>query len=118
VSYRLVCKSDEIRERSMRMFRVDHTDVLVGRLDGRLFACNNSCPHRGASLVKGELKDNNNIACWMHGYEYNVFTGKLENMKSWKKEDTWMEQSSEWRRSGDLILYSIMEEGGTIYVCL
>ena len=75
------------------MLKVDHIEILVGRLNGRLFACNNSCPHRGASLVKGELKGNNNLACWMHGYEYNVFTGNLENMKSWKKEDTWMEQS-------------------------
>jgi hypothetical protein len=39
-------------------------------------------------------------------------------MKSWKKEDTWMEQSSEWRRSGDLTLYPIMEKGETIYVYL
>jgi hypothetical protein len=54
----------------------------------------------------------------MHGYEYNVFTGKLENMKSWKKENTWMEQSSEWRRSGDLIVYPIVERDGTILVCL
>ncbi len=56
MSYRLVCKSDEIQEKSMKMFRVDQTEVLVGRLYGKLFACNNSCPHRGASLVKGELK--------------------------------------------------------------
>lgn len=117
MSYRLVCKSDEIQERSMKMFTVDHTEVLIGKIYGRLFACNNSCPHRGASLVKGELKGDN-VVCWMHGYEYNVFTGKLENMKSWKKENTWMEQSSEWRRSGDLTLYPIMEKDGTIYVCL
>jgi nitrite reductase/ring-hydroxylating ferredoxin subunit len=60
----------------------------------------------------------NNIICWMHGYEYNVFTGKLENMKSWRKEDTWIEQSSEWRKSGDLTLYPVMEKDGTIYVSL
>jgi nitrite reductase/ring-hydroxylating ferredoxin subunit len=99
------------------MLSIDHADVLIGRLNGRLFACKNSCPHRGASLVKGELKGNN-IICWMHGYEYNVFTGKLENMKSWKKEDTWIEQSPEWRRSDDLILYPVTEKDGVIYVSL
>ncbi len=98
------------------MFSVDHTEVLVGRLRGRLFACNNSCPHRGASLVKGELKGDNNVVCWMHGYEYDVFTGKLESMKSWKKEDTWIEQSPEWRKSADLTLYPIKEKDGIIYV--
>jgi hypothetical protein len=29
-----------------------------------------------------------------------------------------MEQSSEWRKSGDLILYQSIEKEGTIYVCL
>jgi nitrite reductase/ring-hydroxylating ferredoxin subunit len=52
----------------------------------------------------------------MHGYEFNVFTGKLEHIKSWKKDDTWMEQTSEWRRSGNLTLYNVIEKDGSIYV--
>ena len=83
--YAPVCKSDELKDNSMRMFKVGNTEVLVGRLNGRLFACNNSCPHRGASLSKGEF-NGDNIVCYMHKYEYNVFTGRLENMKSWKKK--------------------------------
>ena len=27
-----------------------------------------------------------NIICYMHGYEYNIFDGRLVKMKSWKKE--------------------------------
>ena len=69
----------------MAVFTVEQTDVLIGRRNGKLFAFNNSCPHRGASLSKGEF-NNDNIVCYMHGYEFNVFTGKLENMKSWKKK--------------------------------
>jgi hypothetical protein len=37
-------------------------------------------------------------------------------MKSWKKEDTWLEQNSEWRKSGDLVLYPISEKNGSIFV--
>ena len=116
-SYYPVCKSSELTDNSMKVFRINNVDVLVGKLHGKLFACNNSCPHRGASLSKGEF-NGNNIVCYMHKYEYNVFTGKLENMKSWKKEDTWMEQTPEWRKSGDLILYRVKENDGTIYVHL
>lgn len=115
--YTPVCKSDELKDDSMKVFRIDGTDVLVGRRNGRLFACNNSCPHRGASLSKGEF-NGDNIVCYMHKYEYNVFTGKLENMKSWKKEETWMEQSPEWRKSGDLVLYDVKESNGIIYMRL
>ncbi len=91
--------------------------MLVGRKEGsgRLFAFDNSCPHRGASLSKGEMHGDN-IVCYMHGYEYNVFTGKLENMKSWKKEASWVEQSPEWRKSGDLVLYEVFEKDGHVYI--
>ena len=99
----------------MAVFRIKQTDVLIGRRNGKLFAFNNSCPHRGASLSKGEFS-NDKIVCYMHGYEFNVFTGKLENMKSWKKENTWIEQSADWRKSGDLILYTVIEKDEDIYV--
>jgi nitrite reductase/ring-hydroxylating ferredoxin subunit len=102
---------------SMKKVTIDTVDVLVGRRNGKLFACNNSCPHKAASLSKGHF-NGDNIVCHMHGYEYNIFTGKLEKMRSWKKEDTWVEQDLEWRKSGDLILYSISEENGTVYVTL
>ena len=52
----------------------------------------------------------------MHGYEFNIFTGKLEHMKSWKKEDTWIEQNAEWRKSGNLILYTVIEKDKNIYI--
>jgi nitrite reductase/ring-hydroxylating ferredoxin subunit len=101
----------------MKKITIDTVDVLVGRINGKLFACNDSCPHKGASLSKGRF-NGDNIICYMHGYEYNLFTGRLEHMKSWKKEDTWVEQDMEWRKSGGLILYSIEEENGTVYVNL
>ena len=110
-----VCASSDLTEGSIRVFEVGKKDVLLGRIGGRLFACNNSCPHRGASLALGEM-NGNNIVCYMHGYEYDAFSGKLVNMKSWKKEDTWIEQSPEWRKSSDLTLYPVFEESEGIYV--
>jgi nitrite reductase/ring-hydroxylating ferredoxin subunit len=110
-----ICKSSDIPENSMRAFPVEKTDVLVVRHDGVLFACNNSCPHRGASLSKGEVKGDN-IICYMHGYEFNIFTGKLVNMKSWKRDSRWMEQTAAWRESGDLTMYYVEEKDNEVYV--
>ncbi|MDE1863393.1 MAG: Rieske (2Fe-2S) protein [Thaumarchaeota archaeon] len=112
-----VCKSEELTEGSIMKVTVGMEDIMIGRKNGRLFACNNSCPHKGASLSKGHM-NGDNIVCYMHGYEYNVFSGKLEDMKSWKKEPTWVEQDEEWRKSGDLFLYPISEENGMVYVSL
>jgi nitrite reductase/ring-hydroxylating ferredoxin subunit len=110
-----VCNSSELCDNSFLVFTINFTDVLVGRRNGRLFACNNSCPHRGASLSKGEF-NGDNIICYMHGYEFNVFTGKLEHIKSWKKDETWLEQTLEWRKSDNLTLYRIIENDKSIYV--
>jgi nitrite reductase/ring-hydroxylating ferredoxin subunit len=110
-----ICNSDEIKDNSLNVFTINNRDILVGLRNGKLFACSNSCPHRGASLSKGHF-NGNNIVCYMHGYEYNLFTGVLENMKSWKKEDSWMEQSPNWRNSGNLRLYKIEEHDNGIYV--
>jgi len=93
----------------------NNEEIVIGRLHDKLFAFNNICPHRDASLSKGILHENN-IVCYMHGYEYNVFTGKLENIKSWKKDDTWMEQTPSWRHSDDLTTYNVYEENGKILV--
>jgi nitrite reductase/ring-hydroxylating ferredoxin subunit len=93
----------------------NNEEIVIGKMDNKSFAFNNICPHRGASLTKGTLHGNN-IVCYMHGYEYNVFTGKLENMKSWKKDDRWMEQTLAWRHSGDLKTYNIYEKNGKILI--
>ncbi|MGA7370934.1 MAG: Rieske 2Fe-2S domain-containing protein [Nitrososphaeraceae archaeon] len=110
-----ICNSDDIKDNSMNIFTINNKDILVGRRNGKLFACSNSCPHRGASLSKGHF-DGDKIVCYMHGYEYNIFTGMLENMKSWKKEDGWMEQSHNWRKSDDLRLYKIDEHDEFIFI--
>ena len=111
----LVCASSEIKDDSMKTFVINDIEILVGRRRRKLFAFNNSCPHRGASLSKGEFNDDN-IVCYMHGYQFNVFNGKLVDMKSWKKDDTWLEQRPEWREAGNLILYNISEDDGCIYI--
>ena len=110
-----ICHSKDIAEGHMSVFGIARTDILVGRKNGKLFACDNSCPHRGASLSKGHL-DGENIICYMHGYEYNIFDGRLVKMKSWKKGSSWTEQNPEWRKSGQLILYNILENEKGVFI--
>jgi hypothetical protein len=52
----------------------------------------------------------------MHGYEYNIWTGMLEKIKSWKKDPAWREQSQEWIRSDNLILYYVYEKDNSVYL--
>ncbi len=47
----------------------------------------------------------------MHGYEYDVFSGKLEHIPP-----KWNEQSPEWIKCEDLKLIPVQEKEGSIYV--
>jgi hypothetical protein len=40
----------------------------------------------------------------MHGFEYNAFTGKFESIPN-----KWTNQSEGWKKSGQLILYDVIE---------
>jgi nitrite reductase/ring-hydroxylating ferredoxin subunit len=75
-----VCNNNDLKENNMFKLSINN----CRRRRGRLFACNNSCPHRGASLSKGDLRGDN-IVCYMHGYEFNLFTGNLEHLSPGKK---------------------------------
>ena len=110
-----ICDTKDITEGHMSVFGIEGKDILVGRKNGKLFAFDNSCPHRGASLSKGQL-DGEKIICYMHGYEYNVFDGRLVTMKSWKKESSWIEQNPEWRKSGQLRLHNILEDEKGVFI--
>jgi nitrite reductase/ring-hydroxylating ferredoxin subunit len=94
---------------------IEKEEIIIGKKNDHLFAFNNSCPHKGASLSKGRL-NGDNIVCYMHGYEYNVFNGRLEDMKSWKKDSTWIEQNDQWRYSDDLKIYKIFSDNERIFI--
>lgn len=109
-----VCESKDIDNNAMKSFIIDtDIDIVIGKINNKVFVCKNYCPHRAALLSKSKLKPNDNrIVCYMHGFEYNVFTGKLENIP--KK---WISQSQGWKESGDLILYKVIEkEDGSVFV--
>jgi nitrite reductase/ring-hydroxylating ferredoxin subunit len=97
-------KLNELKENSIEKITIEKEEILIGKRNNQVFAFNNRCPHKGASLSKGSFYGDN-VVCYMHGYEYNIFTGKLENMKSWKKDETWIEQNEQWRHSDDLKIY-------------
>jgi 3-phenylpropionate/trans-cinnamate dioxygenase ferredoxin subunit len=113
-----VCKSSEVNDDSLRLFNIENREIVVGKRNGKLFACDAHCPHRHAYLHKGWF-NGNNIVCPLHNYEFDVSSGKLMKMTSWKENNpTWYEQSPEWRKSGDLPIYKIKIKNGDVYVDL
>ncbi len=67
-------KSD-VREGAGTLARIGDQLIAVFIIEGDYYAIDNTCPHRGGSLVEGEL-DGCVVSCPSHGWEFNVTTGE------------------------------------------
>ena len=73
-----VARAEEIAPRGARRLVTQHYDIAVFRSeDGRLFAIEDRCPHRGARLSAGAVYDNDKVACADHGWTVCLVDGKV-----------------------------------------
>ena len=54
-----------------KVVMVKDTPIAVFYIGGNLFAWDNRCPHRGASLADGHIKDKS-IQCKFHLWEFGI----------------------------------------------
>jgi len=68
----------EFADGVVREIRIGDRILAVGRAAGELFCLDDWCPHAGASLAQGML-DDGVLVCPLHGYAYDVRTGRCED---------------------------------------
>ena len=56
-------------------FRLVNKRICIANVGGELCAINNSCPHLGASLSRGRIRDGK-IVCPLHGWPFDLKTGE------------------------------------------
>ncbi|MCH7612168.1 MAG: Rieske (2Fe-2S) protein [Candidatus Marinimicrobia bacterium] len=66
-----VCHVDDLPERSSKIVMVQDTPVAVINAGGNIFAWDNRCPHRGASLGDGHITDTT-VQCKFHLWEFDI----------------------------------------------
>ena len=81
-----------------RVVDVEGRSVALFNVDGRYYAIDNTCPHRGGPLGEGDL-DGAVVACPWHAWRWDVTTGANVNNPAVK-----------------LPCYPVTEEGGGIFV--
>jgi len=69
-------RKDEIPDGAIREFAIDGKTIALANVDGKFFAIDNTCLHRGGPLGQGEL-EGNTVTCPWHGWQYDVTTGKV-----------------------------------------
>jgi nitrite reductase (NADH) small subunit len=72
----LATRKEEVPAGSIREFQLDGKSVALANVEGKFFAVNNVCLHRGGPLGEGEL-DRQVVTCPWHGWQFDVTNGQL-----------------------------------------
>ena len=96
---------NDLKEGSGTAVSLEDFNVAVFRIDGKFYAMDNECLHRGGPLGEGQLKGHTVVCPW-HGWKYDVATGALELIRTLRVGT----YSLEIR--GDEVYIGIPENGG------
>ena len=57
----------------------DDMEIALFNIDGKFYAIDNACKHRGGPLGEGDV-DGDIVTCPLHGWQYNVTNGTCITM--------------------------------------
>ena len=69
-----VAKVEEVPPGTGNCFTVSGVPIALFNVEGAVYAIENSCQHKGASLGTGRL-EGKVVTCRAHGWRYDVTTG-------------------------------------------
>jgi nitrite reductase/ring-hydroxylating ferredoxin subunit len=72
-------KVSEIPNWGKKLVTVAGREILLINVKGTIHAMEPECPHQGAPLSGGIIKDADHITCQRHGYRFFLQTGACEN---------------------------------------
>lgn len=91
----------DIPEGEGREYQVGGHYVAVFQYQGQFYALEDICPHAGAPLYNGDLRDGT-VMCMWHGWRFNLHDGVCINVP----------------RACDVITFPVTIRGQALYVTL
>ena len=100
-----VAKVDEIPEGRGKLVMAGGREIALFRADGRYYALDDCCPHMGAPLSEGDVREGM-VICLRHLWGFRLDDGACPNVPTLKAE------TFEVRVEGDRILVRVPEGQG------
>ena len=79
IDFYFICEEKYLKEGEGQRFYINDTDVALFKVEGRIYALSNICPHQHASKMYEGFIENNCIVCPLHGWTFNLETGNLHS---------------------------------------
>jgi len=67
---------EQVPPGAIQEFETDGKAIAIANVEGKIYAINGVCLHRGGPLGEGEL-EGPIVTCPWHGWQYNVTTGRV-----------------------------------------
>jgi NAD(P)H-dependent nitrite reductase small subunit len=77
VPFVAVARLADLPERRGTRVRVGDEDVALWRVEGKVYAIGNVCPHQHAAVLYQATLSGLEVTCPMHGWTYSLETGKV-----------------------------------------
>ena len=74
----IVANASQVKEGEVLAVTAENQKVMLSRIDGKVYAVENKCPHLGMPLANGKVCDRV-VTCRWHGASFDLTTG--ENVK-------------------------------------
>ncbi len=99
-----LCKVSDIKSGKAKAFKIDDFEIAVINLNSKFFALSNICPHQHTKIVNGSdaIIEGENIVCPMHGWTFEIKTGKpVYGSGQLKKFDIEVKNDEIWVKLSD-----------------
>ncbi len=77
--FKYLCELGELTENKGKRFEIDDVDVAVFKINDKVFALSNICPHQLQPKIYNGFLEDDIIYCPIHSWGFNVRTGKKTN---------------------------------------
>ena len=77
--YDFVCKTSDLKEKIGQRFLINDVEVALFKVDGKIYALSNICPHQHSPLIYDGFIEDNKVVCPAHGWEFNLENGKIDD---------------------------------------
>lgn len=67
-------KKSEVPNFGKKVVTVANREILLVNIKGTIHACENECPHQGAQMTAGIVKEGT-VSCPRHGYRFSLVDG-------------------------------------------
>ena len=80
--YQKVGNKRDLKEGTLLKVQVKNKELVLSMINGKIYAIDNECTHRGGSLNEGELRGYD-LKCPLHYAVFDVRDGKVSDRTVW-----------------------------------